>query len=302
MGVYDQTARSAVLLDPDALLRRLLTPAGLPFAFREWVETRTTPPPGDRDLTADRVAALTDPAAPDRPWLLLLEFQSQHDPEKLDVSLAEAARLRIEARHGEGRRGKYRVMTALVYLAERCPETVLDMTAGGHGTHHAPLLWEVAGDSATAALDAVAAGQASWGLLFWVPLMAGADDAATVARWRELASTVAEERQLGALARIALLFAGLAGRYVIWEKGLEDWKVTESPVMNLWIEKAQAETKLETTREYVLLALEERFPGTVSPEIAETVRQQPSLPMLREWFRDAMRVSSIEEFRAILRR
>ena len=32
---------------------------------------------------------------------MLLEFQAQHDPDKLDVTLAEVSRLRIEVRHGE---------------------------------------------------------------------------------------------------------------------------------------------------------------------------------------------------------
>src|SRR5689334_403556 len=116
MPIFDQAARYASQAEPEAVLSRLLSATGAPLRFREWLDTRTTPRPGERDRTADRVAALADESAPDRPWLLVLEFQAQHDPDKLDVTLAEAARLRMEVRHGPERRGKYNVCTALVYL------------------------------------------------------------------------------------------------------------------------------------------------------------------------------------------
>ena len=40
------------------------------------------------------VAGLDDPVAPEQPSLLILEFQAQHNPDKLDVTLEEAANLR----------------------------------------------------------------------------------------------------------------------------------------------------------------------------------------------------------------
>jgi hypothetical protein len=297
MGYFDQGARYAAQADPEAVIARLLRGSGTAFRFREWVETRTSPLPGDRDLTADCVAALTDPADPERPWLLLLEFQSQHDPEKLDVTLAEVARLRIEARHGDDRRGKYRVLAALVYLAGQCPEAVIDMTTGGHGTRHAPIVWNVESDSAAAALDTLAAGQTSWGILFWVPLMAGAEEPATIARWRELASTLAEKRWLGDLAKIALVFADLPNHYLVWEKGLEGWEVPESQVVNRWIEKAQ----LDTTREDLLRVLRSRFPDCVTDEVADAVNAQPSRAMLHDWMDIAASAASFETFLDALR-
>ena len=103
--------------------------------FRQWQDTRTTPRPGEPDITADLVAALGNDARPDQPWLLVFEFQAEHDPDKLDITLAEVARLRLTVRHGDDRRGKYNVLVALVYLRGTCPERVLDMTLpGGWGT------------------------------------------------------------------------------------------------------------------------------------------------------------------------
>src|SRR5213076_743408 len=111
MGVYDQAARFAAQADPEAAVRRVLAPSGAVLPFREWLDTRTLPLPGGPDRTADLVAALDDPAG--QPVLLVFEFQSQHDPDKLDVTLEEAGILRGRVRHGDDRKGKYRVLTAL---------------------------------------------------------------------------------------------------------------------------------------------------------------------------------------------
>jgi len=130
------------------------------------------PTPGRRDRTADLVAALDDPAAPDASWLLLLEFQTQHDPEKPDVALEELANLRVNARWGPGRDRKYNVIAGFVYLTGACPERTLDMrTPNGQGLRNEALVWDVAGDNALTTVEAVASGAMSWGMLFWMPLI-----------------------------------------------------------------------------------------------------------------------------------
>jgi hypothetical protein len=116
MGVYDQGARFAARADREAVLRRLLAGKGLALTFRDWLDTRSFPLPGGPDRTADLVAALDGPAAADKPWLLVLEFQARVDPDKLDVTLEEVAILRSRARHGEDRKGKYKVLRAVPKL------------------------------------------------------------------------------------------------------------------------------------------------------------------------------------------
>ena len=164
MGVFDQAARFATQAEPEAVLRRLL-PKGESLLFREWLDTRKLSLPGGGDRTADLVAALdaTEGAAP---WLVILEFESQPDADKIDVTLEEVAAFRNRVRHGEDRKGRYRVTAALVYLTGRGPD-LLDMTfADGSGTRHAPLVWNVAADDAASTLEAVATGKMSWGKLF----------------------------------------------------------------------------------------------------------------------------------------
>jgi hypothetical protein len=303
MGVFDQAARYATQAEPEAVVSRLLSGLAVRLRFREWVDTRTAPRPGDPDRTADRVAALIDESAPDRPWLLVLEFQAQHDPDKLDVTLAEAGQLRIGVRHGQDRRGKYNVLTALVYLRGRCPQGVLDMTLpGGLGTRHAPLVWNVADAAAEPSLASLAAGGATWGILFWIPLMQEGGDPATIARWRELAAGVPGRRARGDLGQIAQVFAELAGCFPAWEKGLEGWDMTESNVVNRWTEQARREERILTLRENLLQLAQGRFPGSIPADVADLINRQDSQEMLKEWFQAAIAAASAEQFLSVLRR
>src|SRR5438093_580167 len=141
------------------------------------------------------------------------------------------------------------ILVALVYLRGACPESVLDMTLpGGWGTRHAPLVWNVAGDSASESLDALVAGTITWGILFWIPLMNGGDDPDVLARWRELASQVENARIRADLTRIVLVFAELAGRLIAWSEALKEWGMIESQLVWEWTADARREAEVTTRR------------------------------------------------------
>ena len=125
MDDFDQSARFAAQADPEAVLRRLL-PVGEPLRYREWLDTRALPLPGGPTRTADHVAALDDPDNTALPWLIVLEYQSEQDDTKLDVTLEEVAILRCRVKHGVERKGKYRVTAGLVWLTGTMEE-VIDM-------------------------------------------------------------------------------------------------------------------------------------------------------------------------------
>lgn len=304
MGAFDQAARYAAQADATVVPARLLAGSGLALAFREWLDTRTIPLPGGPDRTADLVAALDDSAAPDSPWLIVLEFQAQVDADKLDVTLEEVAILRSRARHGDERKGKYRVAAGLVYLRDRCPVDTLDMRLpDGSGTRHAPRVWNVADDDAASAIEAVTAGAVSWGTLFWVPLMAGADDDATVQRWKDVVTArVGDRSTRGNIAVVALVFAELAGRAIIWNRALEDFDMTESQVVNDWISKGEAKGELRKEQQLLLRLLNKRFPGAVPPEVAKLISEQESLDLLNHWFDAAASAVTYDEFFAVLKR
>ena len=55
---------------------------------------------------------------------------------------------------------------------------------------------------ADAALTAVAQGKESWGLLFWIALMTGAEREAIIARWRELVTDATRAAVITLVTRI----------------------------------------------------------------------------------------------------
>lgn len=303
MGAYDQAARFAAQADPEFVVHRVLAATGAALRFREWLDTRTIPLPGGPDRVADLVAALDDPTT-DHPALLILESQSRHDPDKLDVTLEEAGILRGHVRHGANREGKYRVLTALVYLHGRCPADTLDMTLGaGFGTQHRALVWNVCDDEANDALEAVANGRASWGVLFWLALMAGGDDETVIARWREVVTqSVPSPRMRGNMAGIALVFAELVDRRPTWVRGLEGFEMTESQIVNEWIGQGVVKGELAARRQTLLELLDGRFPGAVPADVTQLIRQQDSLELLHDWFRAAVRAYSFDQFLEVLKR
>ena len=302
MGYIDQSARFAAQADPEAVLRRLL-PVGEPLRFREWLDTRALPLPGGGDRTADHVAAMDCPDDTQLPWLIVLEYQSKPDDIKIDVTLEEVALLHSRVRYGDERKGKYRVTAGLVYLKGESDE-VIDMTfSDGRGTRHAPLVWNIASDDAARVLEAIARGETSWGMLFWVPLMAHAEEAGVIARWKEVTTAIVPDRRMrDTLGSVAMVFANVAGRFLAWERGLEGWEMSDSIVVDRWVEKAQAKTKLEERRSFILQTLRHRFGEVIPGDVQETINTQPSGDMLQDWFIAALSANTIQEFIGVLRR
>jgi len=304
MGVYDQAARFATQLNPEPVLRRLSAARPVALSFREWFDTRTLPVPGGTDRTADLIAALEDPTAPDSPWLVVFEFQAQPDADKLDTTLDIVGTLRTTVRHGDDRKGKYRVVVAMVYLQGRSAETVLDMELSpGVGTRHAPFFWNVAEDDAVAAIEQVEVGIRSWSELFWVPLMNGGDDEAVVVRWRDVMMRMVAERDVrDAMVTVAFVFAELVRRNRTWERVMSEFAMTESPLVNSWIERGIARGELRTQRQYLLELLEDRFPGMVPADVVRLVAEQEDRDLLHDWFRAAGRAADFGQFLAYLKR
>jgi hypothetical protein len=273
--------------------RRLLAGKGVVLVFRDWLDTRIFPLPGGPERTAAPVAALDDPAATDRPWLLVLEFQARVDPDKLDVRVWKPA--------SGGRQPP--VCAANRGLGGR-------LETGERGAS-APCFRHQQG------ADAPRSPQYPDGLS--APCFRhqqGADaprspqypDGLSAPCWRRPQGADAPRSPqypdglCGALVAIALVFAELAGRVPAWKRGLEGWDMTESQVVNEWTRQAESRAKLVERRLALLELLEGRFPGVVPPEVVKLINEQESLELLDDWFRAALRAFSFEQFLAVLRR
>jgi hypothetical protein len=87
----------------------------------------------------------------------------------------------------------------------------------------------------------------------------------------------------------------------MWQDELEDWTVTESPLLNSWLQQAADRSRLEERREALLDYLQARFPADLTPEVIATINQQPSVSLLRAWYKAALVAGSYAEFLAVLR-
>jgi hypothetical protein len=87
----------------------------------------------------------------------------------------------------------------------------------------------------------------------------------------------------------------------MWQDELEDWTVTESPLLNSWLQQAADRKALEQGREWLVDCLQTRFPADVTPEVIATINQQPSVSLLRAWYKAALVSGSYAEFLAVLR-
>ncbi len=78
---FDQAARYAVRMDPDAFLGWVLTLPTEAFGFAGWLDTRGVAFPGGDDRTGDTVAHVTRTDAGGEPWMFAVEFQLEPDAE-----------------------------------------------------------------------------------------------------------------------------------------------------------------------------------------------------------------------------
>jgi hypothetical protein len=98
------------------------------------------------------------------------------------------------------------------------------------------------------------------------------------------------------------VFAELVGRRVQWKRGLEGFEMTESQVVNEWINQGMAAGTLKERRRNLLQTLTVRFPGSVPDEVVRLINEQDSLPLLDEWCRAAIRAYTFEQFLDALKR
>jgi hypothetical protein len=280
---FDHAAGFATQAAPEVVIARLTSNADEAFRFSDWYTNRAIPLPGGPRRTPDLVAILDALDAGDLA-LLLYEFQSEHDDTKLETTLVEVSLFRAYTRHGEEGKEKLRVFAGFVYLKGACPTPVLDMRCkGGPGTKHETFVWNVANDKAEEALDAVALDVKNWwGLLFWIALMTGAEREDIIRRWRDLVLANLTAQMQKNLLAVALEFAELAGRFLVWEQVLKRWSMGmgESIVGN----RLRAQEKLENARAYLLRLLRGKYKGAVSADFPQTVEQQDDLGLLNHWY------------------
>jgi hypothetical protein len=156
----------------------------------------------------------------------------------------------------------------------------------------------LAADSAEQTLQAIAAGRLQRCVLPWVPLMQGGAESGIIQEWLRVAEGETEESLRADYGALAVVFAELAGCRDVWRQALEEWNVQRSQQVLEWQREAQQRTEIELTRAHLLEALRARSGAEVPEDLASAVAAMTDFDELSRWFRLALRVDSLDAFRA----
>jgi hypothetical protein len=300
MDVFDKSARSAAKFDPRGFFHWLLPRLDPSLTFHGWLDTRTPPFPGEPERACDTLAEFANTADPDRPWLLVVEFQTEPQADMLDRALEYLARLRRGMRHGPGQRGRYSVAVALVNLTGPVQASTLSMQLPGMAEAHLQLgvvLRTLREEDAVRTLAEIDAGRTARCILPWIPLMHGGGDSGIIHEWLRIAGNETESQRRSAYAALAVVFAELTASHVQWKQALEGWNMRESQIVSEW----KAEGKVEATRTALLRLLKLRLRVEVPADIVATVDGMTDLHELSRWFDAAATAATLDDFRAAVR-
>ena len=279
---FDQTARYVARFDPEGFLAWLFPGFAAHLRFERWLDTRTAPMPGLPNQTADTVAELFALHKIQPPWLLLLEFQTEPDPEMFGRLLEQLGKSWREHRPDDLPGSRYQLVAAVVNLtgtAESLPASrQFTFPLDDMGLSLVVKERYLATESAAATLDAIARGDTAMSILAFIPLMTGGGDAGIIKRWLEIAGAEPNHRRRGDLGSLALTMAELKPWFGEWQKALKEWNMRESTVINAWIDEGRAKGidegkdkgRVETLQQTLRILLTKRF-GPVSVEVLRRI-------------------------------
>jgi hypothetical protein len=302
-NVWDQAARYAAKLDAPGYFRWLLHEAVEKLTFTRWLETQTIPFPGEPDRRCDTVAELHPEDGLGPPWAVIVEFQTEPDPDMADRLLEYTGRLRREIRHGPHGRDRYHVAGLLVNLTGVGPERDLDMVLPGPAKWGT---WSRVGGHDLVSLDAattltrIAADEVTAALLPWIPLFGGAGEAAVLAEWVRLAQAVPNPRRRQDYGRLARFFAELVTWEQAWEKTLENWTMKESKYLKQLLDQDRAEGRMEGQKNWLLRVLRSKTADPLPADLVAAIEAQGNADELSRWFDLALAAPSLEQFRQAL--
>jgi hypothetical protein len=141
-------------------------------------------------------------------------------------------------------------------------------------------------------LDEIEAGRVTRTALAFVPLMQNGGDPAMIQRWLAVASLEPDVRRRGDFGYLTKLFAEKADCWDVWDQALKGWNMVVSKQVELW--KAEGEAK--GTANALLQVLGTKF-DPLPPELVASVRDAPDLAVLKGWLVDAVRASTLDDFR-----
>jgi hypothetical protein len=293
--VFDQASRRAARLDPAGFFAWLLSSFPAVLRFGRWLDTRSTPPPGRREPTADTVAELHALHEPGPPWLFPVEFQTEPDATmfgRLLVQLGEAwQHLRPDPEPGS----RYQLGAAVVNLTgtrQSAPASRLYRLPGPDGLVCGGQFREryLAEESADQTLGLIEGKQLSRVLLVFVPLMQGGGEDGIITRWLGAAGQETDARLRAEYASLALVLANLKDWYPAWKQALKEWDMREAEILKEW----KREGSVETAQRFLRRLLQQRF-GELPVSLLERIEATSELDRLERAFDQVQQLTKLDD-------
>jgi hypothetical protein len=313
LNVFDQAARYCIRMDPLGFLRWLVLGLDPGLCFRGWLDTRTVPFPGARDRTCDTVAELASGEGGDSDprWAIVIEFQTEPEPEILERLLEYSILIRRGVRFGPRQRERYQVIAALVSLTGPSQPATLEMTLPGQDSpalRFQAAIRTLREEDANDTLEQIEAGTTSRCLLCWISLMRGGGKSGIIERWKTVASQEPDRLQRATYGAIAIVFAELTDCVEQWKSGLEGWDMRESTVVAEWkaegraegIAQGVAQGMTQARRSDLLLVLKQKFATSVPSDLASMIEAQTDAEVLSRWLMVAVSSESFDAFRSAI--
>jgi hypothetical protein len=288
-NVFDQSSRRIAVMDAPGFFGWLLTDFDAHLRFNRWLQTRTTPNPGDPEQTGDTVAELLPVGDPAPPWLFPVEFQTEPDPLMFGRMMKQCGDLWMELRPDDNPGSRYQVAVAVVNLTggtTSAPASRVYVLPTPDGLTTGMKMKErfLATESADATLGRIERGEVSRIILPLIPLMIGGGEAGIIQRWLAAASQEPNERRRGDLGLLALTLADLKDWAALWRNALKGWNVRESSYLNGLKNELKDELKIELkseeARDNVVRLSKKRF-GGVSDSFIQKIQAITDLDVLR---------------------
>jgi hypothetical protein len=303
MGMFDQTARLGIKYDPAQILPWMLRRAQVQLLFHVWLDTRRLPFPGDPDRTGDLVADCTVVGQPDQHHGLIVEVQTEPDPNIDERVGIYALMVRLEMRTGPGPDDKLPVGAVIVNLTGVGKTTGLQMPLPGAptlGLTVAPVVFNLIEIDAAATLAEMAARQTGFPVLIFIPLMRGGGEVANIQEWARVCRMETDAKRQATYAALALVFAELTRSLVDWQRALGGWNVRESQIILGWKREGRQEGEVEKARTYLLRLIQAKFENPVSETLRLAIEGTNDLDTLDRWFDAALSLNTLPEFRSAM--
>lgn len=295
---FDQASRFVAHLDAEGFLGWLITDFARHLRFARWLPTPTNPPPGQPERIPDTIAVLVELARAVLPWLYLVEWQTEPDPDMFGRLLVELGQLWLKHRPDDLPGSRYQLAASVINLTgtrASLPASWEFVLPTPDGTACVLRVREryLSEESASATLARVKRGELGRWILPLVVVMQGAGEDGNIQEWLDLARQEPDVRRRAELGTLAETLAELKEWYPTWVSVLKEWNVRESTSVLKW----QREAVVAELQKSLRALLTKRF-GTVPTEVAARIDTATEPDRLQAALLEVLSVTRPEEILA----